>query len=629
MKSCNYSKGGCRTFVRLYGVLILWLSLLQPLPSAIANDDTAPTSLWLGQKMMLDLRYFCAQPTASSCTQGVTALTPELERLLVEGKIGGVILFQQNVQTLQQTVALNFHLQKLMQEHQLPPLFIAIDQEGGRVSRLGDIGNVAFAGNMALGATYPKHGVQFAKEVAERIARQLQVLGINVNFAPSIDVNSNPDNPIINIRSYGQSPSLVGEMGQATVAGLQHNGVISAVKHFPGHGDTSVDSHTGLPRVERSKSEINAVELFPFSTILQGATPPAMVMTAHIQFPQLDATSAITRDGTRQVLPATLSPTIITSLLRNTLNYQGVVVTDALDMAGITQYFSPEAAVLQTFRAGADIALMPFTVRTPQDIDAFFNFQRRIISQLNANDIATMETSFQRILDLKRKYEVGKFTDQALTQRQKQAESAYANNDDEAFNRALNRAAITTVFGNEQVFKPHQRWQLIMPDNTRCKALIFALRQVLPSNKSQIQCASLLQATGSVMLDEKADIVVVGDISPLHGRHEMTILDKSMGQLKRAKPAQDEIKRILRHAKQSAIPTVFVAMRSPYVVTQYQDYLNAALATYNYEVEHVSEDGARGVIFDVLAKVLVGQHRAPGTLPVVLQEPKPKSKPEQ
>jgi beta-N-acetylhexosaminidase len=323
----------------------------------------------LGQKLILDFRYFCQHGASTKCRIPMTELPNELSTAIAKYDIGGVILFSENTQSIEQTITLNSQLQTAASKSSSKlPLFISIDQEGGRVARLPRDVATSFTGNMSIGATYKKHGTSFAKKTATVIAKELNSLGINVNYAPTVDVNMNPDNPVINVRSFGENPVLVSKLGAAQVAGFENNGVITSLKHFPGHGDTNVDSHTGLPQVNHSKEIIYEQDLSPFKHIIAKQNP-GMIMTAHIQYPALDSTTFVSIDGKTMIKPATMSRAIITDILRGELNYQGVVVTDALDMAGISNFFTPTQAVINTFAAGADIALMPVEIRTPDDLN--------------------------------------------------------------------------------------------------------------------------------------------------------------------------------------------------------------------------------------------------------------------
>ena len=170
---------------------------------------------------------------------------------------------------------------------------------------------------------------------------------------------------------------MVASLGSSMVRAYQQNGVLSAVKHFPGHGDTNVDSHSGLPNVSHELPKVLSHDIAPFAQVIKDAHP-AFVMTAHIQFPNLDNSRLRGKNGASVIVPATLSRKILHDILREELGFDGIVVTDALDMAGITHYFSRQEALVHTFAAGSDIALMPFTIRTPEDIIEFEQWFRSL-----------------------------------------------------------------------------------------------------------------------------------------------------------------------------------------------------------------------------------------------------------
>jgi beta-N-acetylhexosaminidase len=223
------------------------------------------------------------------------------------------------------------------------PLLITIDQEGGPFSSLRAEGVALFPGNMALGATGDE---SLAEQAGRAIALQLQLAGIDVNFAPVLDVNVNPDNPIIGLRSFGADPALVTRLGVAFLRGTIAGGVLPVAKHFPGHGDTGEDSHLALPSVGHPLPRLEEVELAPFRAAIQAGVPA--IMTAHVAFPAVDP------DG----LPATLSHATLTGLLRERLGFGGAVITDYMDMKAITDRFGAGEAAVRSVVAGADLVLL-------------------------------------------------------------------------------------------------------------------------------------------------------------------------------------------------------------------------------------------------------------------------------
>ena len=266
---------------------------------------------------------------------------PHALTLIDELAAGGVILMGRNAKgadRLRNTIAA---LQARHAALGRPPLFMAVDQEGGRVQRLGapDFTVIPPAGEIG-----DQGDPQIAYDWAALTARELRDVGINWDFAPVLDVNNNPANPVIGRRSYSDNPAAAAEMGVATIRGFQENGVFACAKHFPGHGDTDVDSHHALPVIKHSRDRLDAVELAPFRAAIEADV--AAIMTAHIVFPSLDPDR-----------PATLSPAVLGGLLRGELGFEGLVITDDLDMRGVADgWGAAEAAVLAVL-AGADILL--------------------------------------------------------------------------------------------------------------------------------------------------------------------------------------------------------------------------------------------------------------------------------
>jgi beta-N-acetylhexosaminidase len=256
-----------------------------------------------------------------------------LEVRLRDG-LGGVCLFSTNIVSAEQLAALTSAIRAAN-----PLALIAIDEEGGDVTRLhGDTGS-PFPGNALLGRI---NDVDLTRRVASIVGWELRRAGVNLNFAPDIDVNSNADNPVIGTRSFGADAALVARHSAAWVEGLEATGVAASVKHFPGHGDTSTDSHLALPVVDRSLAELRERELAPFVAAIAAGT--RTVMTSHILLPQLDADN-----------PATLSRTVLQGLLRDDLGFTGVIVTDALDMKGASGETGIPIAAVRALAAGADL----------------------------------------------------------------------------------------------------------------------------------------------------------------------------------------------------------------------------------------------------------------------------------
>jgi len=269
-----------------------------------------------------------------------TAVTPSLLDAMAQVRPGGVILFADNIVSPSQLHELVGTLQDHARTLGLPPLLVAIDQEGGIVSRLPDPW-LTVPSQMAQGATGDP---ATAKVCAGITGRQLRAMGITVNLAPVLDVNSDPRNPVIGTRAFGDDPALVARFGIAAVEGYREAGVIATAKHFPGHGDTAVDSHIGLPVVRKDRDQLDAVELAPFAAAIAAGVPA--IMTSHILFPALDGAQ-----------PATISRRILADLLRGEMGFAGVIMTDALEMRATADRFGLAESACLAKTAGADIVM--------------------------------------------------------------------------------------------------------------------------------------------------------------------------------------------------------------------------------------------------------------------------------
>ncbi|MBI3356079.1 MAG: beta-N-acetylhexosaminidase [Nitrospirae bacterium] len=266
------------------------------------------------------------------------AVSADLAAYIKEYKPGGVILFSRNLESAEQIIELTNELQRCSPHS---PLLISIDQEGGRVSRLPK-GFTIFPSCDVFGRC---NSSELAYAAAATIAKELKAVGINMNMSPVLDVNSNPANPVIGDRAFGATPAPVCELGLATVGGLQDNHVVACGKHFPGHGDTSADSHKELPVVTAPRERLEQIEFPPFRYAV--AHGVATMMTAHVLYRALD-----------DKRPATLSPTIIGKFLREELQYDGVVLTDDLEMHAIIDHYGVEDAAVQSILAGCDMPLI-------------------------------------------------------------------------------------------------------------------------------------------------------------------------------------------------------------------------------------------------------------------------------
>src|SRR6185503_13017878 len=271
-----------------------------------------------------------------------------------------------------------------LQERSALPLLVGSDLEAGTAIRLN--GGTPFPPNMGIGATARDSD---AYELGRITALEGRAVGIHLAFAPVADVNNNPANPIINVRSYGEDPATVARMVAAEVRGLQEHGMLATAKHFPGHGDTGTDSHLALPVITADWGRLDTVELVPFRAAI--AAGVQVVISAHIALPGIDP---------GQLRPGTIAPNILTGILRDSLGFHGLIVTDALNMAGVADLYGAEAGV-RAFLAGADLLLQPADPRAAIDAMA---------RAVDRGDITMerLDTSVRRVLELKRR--IGLFT---------------------------------------------------------------------------------------------------------------------------------------------------------------------------------------------------------------------------
>ncbi|XDD47381.1 glycoside hydrolase family 3 protein [Leptospira sp. WS39.C2] len=256
-------------------------------------------------------------------------------------KPGGIILFGKNLGKKEEIISLTENLQLAAKDNGLQPFFISTDQEGGRVFRVQD-GITHYPGAMAVGQTGKK---EWGEIVGFVTSYELKSLGLNFLFAPVLDINNNPLNPVINTRSFGSDVNRVSEVAVAYEKGARAGGCLPVIKHFPGHGDTTVDSHLGLPIINKSLQDLEKLELVPFKQSIQGGAEA--VMSAHIVYPKIDPN-----------FPATLSKTILTDVLRKSLQFDGIIITDAMEMHAISKNYEKDRPGVLTILAGANIVLL-------------------------------------------------------------------------------------------------------------------------------------------------------------------------------------------------------------------------------------------------------------------------------
>jgi len=308
-----------------------------------------------------------------------TSLNSRTEELIAEQGIGGLILFERNFESPTQLKQLIADLQSLVAPNS-PPLFISVDQEGGRVARLKEP-FTQFPSMCCLGEA---NSEDLAYRFGLAMGKEMRAVGVNMDYAPVLDVHSNPENPIIGKRAISSDPDVVARLGCKVIQGFQDAGTFPVGKHFPGHGDTSQDSHLTLPRVERPRESLEEIELIPFARAFQKGLE--VIMTAHVVYPAWDENSA-----------ATFSPAILKNLLRKKMGFEGLVMSDDLEMQAVTQ--TPEEIPALAINAGVDLFLIC------HDLSKVTQLQDTLIDGIETGKISheAIDQSFEKIIKAKEK----------------------------------------------------------------------------------------------------------------------------------------------------------------------------------------------------------------------------------
>lgn len=568
----------------------------------------------IGQMIMPDFRLWNGA--------NHTSLAPEVARVIDRFDLGGVILFAENVKETEQTTKLVHDLQEVVKQDASNdvPLFVTIDQEGGIVTRLGTGTNLP--GNMALGAT---RNSQYAYDAGEIIGSELNALGVNVNFGPVLDVNNNPGNPVIGVRSFSSDPELVGELGSAMTQGIQDQGVAATAKHFPGHGDTAVDSHYGLPVVDKSLDELRGLELLPFKrAITEGID---MIMTAHIGMPQIEDEVVESERGTFP-LPATLSDDVITGVLREELGYEGIVVTDALNMQAIADNFTEAEAVIKTFEAGVDIALMPTILRSEADVIKLEAIFEEVIAAVKDGRLseATIDESVERILKLKAERGIwGETTDSTtLEMKLAEANATVGSAEHKAKEREIAEAAVTLVKNEKKTlpFKPKKGDTVLVlsPAKDQTDSMVKTIKS-LEKNAGNMKDVNVITANYSASTPhlnqnpalrqqvEAADYIIVGSNVNNSAKLKPTSADHYV-------PAE-----VFRYANETGKQSVLLSLRNPYDIAVQPD-APAHLLIYGFKGDPNGPDSEAGNLksagpnLPAGIRAIFGEVKPQGKLPV-------------
>jgi beta-N-acetylhexosaminidase len=512
--------------------------------------------------------------------------------------VGGIILFRGPVY---ESVVLTNHMQKLARY----PLIVSADLEAGSGMRFDDTVNLPW--NMAVGAT---DNPEYARRQGALTAREARALGVQQIYAPVADVNNNAGNPVINVRSYGEDPAAVGRFVAAFVEGAQKGGVIATAKHFPGHGDTATDSHRGLPEIDVSRERLNAIELVPFRAAIQSGV--GSVMTGHIGMPQIDPTVVTplphdvklkpidTDEGGEVVvekgtMPTTLSP-IINGILRHDLGFNGLIVTDAMSMSGLTLYFTQEEASVRALEAGADLLLKP------ADPDAAFRGVREAVLNGRLKE-QRIDESARRVLAAK--YDLG-LVKERITPLDV-IDMSVAGKDSVELAREIAEHAITLVRNDDKLLplnslKPDVRiFNLAITNGDDRLWIANAFAGAMSRAGRKVETLVLDDRSGEAEVQKalerakRADVV----IASLYGRVR-TGQARSVGL---PEPGAKALSALLG----SRTPVVGISFGNPYLLQSFPE-LRTYLVTY----------GDMPSLQEAAARALLGQIDVSGKLPISL-----------
>ena len=503
------------------------------------------------------------------------AMSPELKGMIADRHIGGVILYSTwgNVEGVRQVAALNASIQtEAAGTPRNVGLFVGVDQEGGPVDRLRE-GVTVWPSQMAIAATGDRDQAQAMARVT---ARELAVLGINLNFAPVADVNSNPDNPIIGIRSFGSDPDTVSRLTSAMVEEYVRSRLLCTPKHFPGHGDTDVDSHLGLPILNHDRKKLFRVDFAPFQAAFKAGAPA--VMTAHMEVPALDPAKG---------LPATLSSRVLQGTLRQDLRFDGLIVTDSLGMGALSKGVGTVRAAVMAAKAGADVLLFGADVghEPGEQIEAF----NALLSAVKSGEIPPerIDQAVRRILSVKERY--GILDASAIADRS--AEIPYVVGIAENIQAAQDAAGKSITLRRDRLkllpFKTGDRVLVVWPERLPgdpVEALTLPLGADLLRPEREPSAKDMSDAVEAAA---KADKVV------------MVTYDATRN------PAQRNLARTLLDVKPQGF--IHVALGAPYDLTLFPD-APAAVATY----------GDAPVSVRALGLALAGKIPMTGRMPVWL-----------
>ncbi len=584
------------------------------------NADEIVAQMTLKQKIaQMIMPAFRTWGTNNDDQKDLTELNDEIRNTISAYGFGGVILFAQNTKDTEQVVRLTDDLQMTITDSGNISMLISVDQEGGIVTRLAS--GTVMTGNMALGADGSNED---AYATGSLIASEVDALGINVDFAPVMDVNNNPANPVIGTRSFSSVPDLTASLGVSFMNGIKSQGVADALKHFPGHGDTVTDSHVGLPSVDKSYEDLKNCELIPFKAAIEAGTD--MVMTAHIQYPQIETeTYKSISTGEEITLPATLSKTIITDILRGDMGFDGVVSTDALDMEAIHTHFALKDTAKLAINADVDILLMPVNTSTKEGLAALGTFVDDIEAMVQSGEIdeATVDKSAKRIVQMKIDKGIIDLSNRpgTLSERIENAKSIVGSAEHHQIEREIAQRAIT-VTENKNYTLPlnpsaGERVLILAAYQDEAVAMRYGLERLQREGgcNGQVQIETMSFTKGENMDGILAAI----------GNADYIITDSEIGSEAKLNPSDENswmsrsVDQIIAKACELSKTIIVVSVGQPYDAARYPN-ADAILIAYDGQGMTLSEAGnpvgKYGENIPSTMDIIFGAQSPQGTLPV-------------
>lgn len=556
----------------------------------------------LAQMMIIAIRY---EPDTS---KGITKLTKAYKKLLKKYDFGGLLMYANNMTDINQTVTMIREAQSAsMKSANGIPMFICVDQEGGLVNRVsfGTTGS----GNMALAATGDTSNTE---EIAGILGEEISALGFNMDFAPVSDVNNNPDNPVIGTRSFSDDPNTVAENVVAFIDGLNKYNISTSVKHFPGHGNVGEDSHTKLPLSELTLDELKECELIPFEAGIEAGAD--MIMTAHIQYPNIDDTTYISKDDGKEVyLPATLSKKIMTGLLRDEMGFDGIIISDSMQMDAIATHFDETDAAVLAINAGVDLLIRPSDVYQDDEINTFPDvnkYMKKLAARVKAGDITEerLDESVGRILRLK--FKKGIMTDTLSVTKKtqiKNAKKVVGIPENHTREWEIASEGITLVKNENNAFPidgmSGENTLILIPSEYRRASVEYAINRLEKE---------------SLVNPKNVDVICYSDIT-IKNKALKKALNKADNVLilSQSTKKNDLVCSIIEKAHKNGAKVTFLSLNLPYDIACYTD-VDAALCAYHAYGSAYDSDGNGPFNLNVAVAVcsVFAESVPQGTLPV-------------